>query len=111
MSGLNPGTVGAIVLVTKDQLQARRLGIHISTREIKSLVSFFYIACPQGVLRLSGPSSGQGAGGEARTRDRRVPADLRGDSLAIVLPTLREVKKKFFKTSAHAALCKLITGF
>ncbi|GFO47415.1 hypothetical protein PoB_007392000, partial [Plakobranchus ocellatus] len=41
-------------------------------------------------FRLTGPPSGQGAGGGARTRDRRVPADLRGDSLAIVLPTLRE---------------------
>ncbi|GFO00166.1 hypothetical protein PoB_002667100 [Plakobranchus ocellatus] len=37
MSGLNPGTVGATVSLTKDQLQARRLGIHISTREVKSL--------------------------------------------------------------------------
>ncbi|GFN82304.1 LOW QUALITY PROTEIN: hypothetical protein PoB_000881000 [Plakobranchus ocellatus] len=31
----------------------------------------------QGVLRLSGPPSGQDAGGGARTRDRRVTADLR----------------------------------
>ncbi|GFN74479.1 hypothetical protein PoB_000098500, partial [Plakobranchus ocellatus] len=35
----------------------------------------------RGDLRLSGPPSGQGAGGEARTRDRRVPADLMADSL------------------------------
>ncbi|GFO22441.1 hypothetical protein PoB_004894600 [Plakobranchus ocellatus] len=34
----------------------------------------------QGDLRLSSPPSGQGAGGGARTRDRRVPADLRADS-------------------------------
>ncbi|GFN97389.1 hypothetical protein PoB_002389500 [Plakobranchus ocellatus] len=34
----------------------------------------------QGDLRLSGPPSGQGAGSGARTRDRRVPADLRADS-------------------------------
>ncbi|GFO15777.1 hypothetical protein PoB_004228200 [Plakobranchus ocellatus] len=33
-------------------------------------------------LRLSGLPSGQGAGVGARTRDRRVPADLREDSLA-----------------------------
>ncbi|GFO28280.1 acid-sensing ion channel 4 [Plakobranchus ocellatus] len=47
-----------------------------------------YIASPQqGDLRLSGPPSGQGAGGGARTRDRRVPADLRADSLATVPPT------------------------
>ncbi|GFO21368.1 hypothetical protein PoB_004787300 [Plakobranchus ocellatus] len=37
--------------------------------------------------RLSGPPSGQGAGGGARTRDRKVPADLRADSLATVPPT------------------------
>ncbi|GFO17374.1 hypothetical protein PoB_004387900 [Plakobranchus ocellatus] len=36
----------------------------------------------QGDLRLSGPPSGQGAGGGARTRDRKVPADHRADSLA-----------------------------
>ncbi|GFN74695.1 hypothetical protein PoB_000120100 [Plakobranchus ocellatus] len=41
----------------------------------------------QGNLRLSGPPSGQDAGGGARTRDRRVPADLRADSLATVPPT------------------------
>ncbi|GFN78078.1 hypothetical protein PoB_000458400 [Plakobranchus ocellatus] len=46
------------------------------------------IASPQqGDFRLSGPPSGQGAGGGARTRDRRVPADLRADSLATVPPT------------------------
>ncbi|GFO20235.1 hypothetical protein PoB_004674000 [Plakobranchus ocellatus] len=41
----------------------------------------------QGYLRLSGPPSGQGAGGGARTRDRRVPTDLSADSLATVPPT------------------------
>ncbi|GFN97080.1 hypothetical protein PoB_002358600 [Plakobranchus ocellatus] len=41
----------------------------------------------QSDLRLLGPPSGQGAGGWARTRDRRVPADFRADSLATVLPT------------------------
>ncbi|GFN76272.1 hypothetical protein PoB_000277800 [Plakobranchus ocellatus] len=49
---------------------------------------FLYIASPQqGDLRLSGPPSGQGAGSGARTRDRRVPADLKADSQATVLPT------------------------
>ncbi|GFN94058.1 hypothetical protein PoB_002056400 [Plakobranchus ocellatus] len=37
---------------------------------------------------LAGPPSGQGAGGGARTHDRRVPADLRADSLASKPPTL-----------------------
>ncbi|GFO34769.1 hypothetical protein PoB_006127400 [Plakobranchus ocellatus] len=41
----------------------------------------------QGDLRLSGPPSGQGASGGARTRDRRVPADIRADSLATVPST------------------------
>ncbi|GFO26263.1 hypothetical protein PoB_005276800 [Plakobranchus ocellatus] len=41
----------------------------------------------QGDLRLSGPPSGQGAGGGARTRDRKVPEDLRADSLATKPPT------------------------
>ncbi|GFO15991.1 hypothetical protein PoB_004249600 [Plakobranchus ocellatus] len=51
-------------------------------------VWFLYKASPQqGDLRLSGPPSGQGAGGGARTRDRKVPADLRADSLATVPPT------------------------
>ncbi|GFO19029.1 hypothetical protein PoB_004553400 [Plakobranchus ocellatus] len=50
-------------------------------------LSFLYMASPQqGDLRLSGPPSGQGAKSGARTRDRRVPADLRADSQATVLP-------------------------
>ncbi|GFN99934.1 hypothetical protein PoB_002644000 [Plakobranchus ocellatus] len=38
-------------------------------------------------LRLSGPPSGQDAGGGTRTRDRRVPADLRADTRVTVPPT------------------------
>ncbi|GFO01579.1 hypothetical protein PoB_002808400, partial [Plakobranchus ocellatus] len=38
-------------------------------------------------LRLSSPPSGQGACGGPRTRDRRVPAALRIDSLSTVPPT------------------------
>ncbi|GFO21982.1 hypothetical protein PoB_004848700 [Plakobranchus ocellatus] len=38
-------------------------------------------------LRLSGPPSGQGAGGVTRTCDRIAPADLNTDSLATVPPT------------------------
>ncbi|GFO19962.1 hypothetical protein PoB_004646700 [Plakobranchus ocellatus] len=34
----------------------------------------------QNDLRLSGPPLGQGADDESRTRDRRVPVDLRADS-------------------------------
>ncbi|GFO23065.1 hypothetical protein PoB_004957000 [Plakobranchus ocellatus] len=50
----------------------------------------------QGDPRLSGPPSGQGAGSGARTRDRRVPADLRADSQATVLPTPPPIKKKAY---------------
>ncbi|GFO42587.1 hypothetical protein PoB_006909200 [Plakobranchus ocellatus] len=35
----------------------------------------------------SGPPSGQGAGGLARTRDRRVPANLRTGLLSTLPPT------------------------
>ncbi|GFN86798.1 hypothetical protein PoB_001330400 [Plakobranchus ocellatus] len=41
----------------------------------------------QGDLRLSGPPSGQGVSGGARTRDRGIPADIRADSIATVPPT------------------------
>ncbi|GFO22396.1 hypothetical protein PoB_004890100 [Plakobranchus ocellatus] len=60
-------------------------------------VRFLYIASPQkGDLRLSGPPSGQGAGGGTRIRDRMVRADLRASSLDTVPPTphtLNKIKK------------------
>ncbi|GFO17990.1 hypothetical protein PoB_004449500 [Plakobranchus ocellatus] len=51
----------------------------------------------QSTTRLSQafrPSVRPGAGGGARTRDRRVPVDLRADSLATVPPTPRSVRFK-----------------
>ncbi|GFO07383.1 hypothetical protein PoB_003388800 [Plakobranchus ocellatus] len=49
-----------------------------------------FMASPQqDDLRLLGPPSGRGADGGARTRDGRVPADLRTDSQATVPPTSR----------------------
>ncbi|GFN92084.1 hypothetical protein PoB_001859000 [Plakobranchus ocellatus] len=54
---------------------------------IHTLPGFRLSSPHQGNLRLSGPPSGRGAGGRARTRDRRVPADLKADSLATVPPT------------------------
>ncbi|GFO13550.1 hypothetical protein PoB_004005500 [Plakobranchus ocellatus] len=46
-------------------------------------VWFSWIASPQqGDLRLSGLPSGRNGGNRARTRDRRVPENLREDSLA-----------------------------
>ncbi|GFO34558.1 hypothetical protein PoB_006106300 [Plakobranchus ocellatus] len=48
-----------------------------------------YIANPQqGDLRLLGSPSDRSADGRARTRDRRVPADLRADLQGTVPPTL-----------------------
>ncbi|GFN85691.1 hypothetical protein PoB_001219700 [Plakobranchus ocellatus] len=51
----------------------------------------------QGDLRLLGPPSGRGTDGGARTRDRRVPADLRADSKATVPPTPPDAMKKKMK--------------
>ncbi|GFN96272.1 hypothetical protein PoB_002277800 [Plakobranchus ocellatus] len=51
------------------------------------LVVVFLIASPQqGDLGLSGPLSGQGAGGGARTRHRWVPENLRANLLSTVPP-------------------------
>ncbi|GFO23108.1 hypothetical protein PoB_004961300 [Plakobranchus ocellatus] len=52
-----------------------------------SEIWFLYITSPQqGDFRLSSPPSGQGANGRARILDRRVPRDLRVDSL-VTAPT------------------------
>ncbi|GFN77560.1 hypothetical protein PoB_000406600 [Plakobranchus ocellatus] len=51
-------------------------------------------ASPQDDLRLSrlsSPPSSQGTGDGTRTRDKRLPEDLRADSLATVPPTPLEV--------------------
>ncbi|GFO09216.1 hypothetical protein PoB_003572100 [Plakobranchus ocellatus] len=53
--------------------------------------------------RLSGPPSGRGAGGEARTRDRRVLADIRADSLATV-PPMRTYEEVDFENHAFCYL-------
>ncbi|GFO34197.1 U3 small nucleolar RNA-associated protein 15-like protein, partial [Plakobranchus ocellatus] len=56
----------------------------------------------QGDLRLSGPPSGQGAGSGTRTRDRRVPADLRAEE--------KSVRKAVFSISIgqyFSLICKL----
>ncbi|GFN75740.1 retrovirus-related pol polyprotein line-1 [Plakobranchus ocellatus] len=51
----------------------------------------------RGGLRPSGPPSGQGAGGGARIRDRRFPADLRVDSLATVPSRPLSIKEILFQ--------------
>ncbi|GFN93665.1 hypothetical protein PoB_002017100 [Plakobranchus ocellatus] len=56
-----------------------------------SVYYFFSTACPQeDDLGFLDPPSGQGAGDEARTRDRRVPADLRAGSLFTEPPMIRQ---------------------
>ncbi|GFN83014.1 hypothetical protein PoB_000952000 [Plakobranchus ocellatus] len=58
-------------------------------------LAFAFLARPQhGDIRLLHPPSGQHAGAGARTRNRRVPADLRADSLATVLPTPRKQRSR-----------------
>ncbi|GFO37906.1 hypothetical protein PoB_006441100 [Plakobranchus ocellatus] len=44
-------------------------------------------------LRLSGSPSGQGAGDGERARDKRVPADVRTDSLSTVPPMLPDAER------------------
>ncbi|GFO01715.1 hypothetical protein PoB_002822000 [Plakobranchus ocellatus] len=57
---------------------------------------FLYTASPQqSDLRLSGHPSGRSAGGGSRTRDRRVPAELRADSRATDAPN--QTENSFFK--------------
>ncbi|GFO24815.1 reverse transcriptase-like protein [Plakobranchus ocellatus] len=58
------------------------------------LDSTYVASLQQGDLRLSVPPSGQGADGGARIRDRRVPTDLRADSLATVPPTPHVLRVK-----------------
>ncbi|GFO07130.1 hypothetical protein PoB_003363500 [Plakobranchus ocellatus] len=62
-------------------------------RKIESVSSSKTKSPQQGDLRLSSPPSGQGAGGGTRIRDRRVPADLRVDSLT-TLPSTPPSKDK-----------------
>ncbi|GFN89238.1 hypothetical protein PoB_001574400 [Plakobranchus ocellatus] len=74
--------------VTRGRKSSRRGSKKIASLPLKRLrLAGAQVSPQQGDLRLSGPPSGQGAGGEARTCDRRVPADLRADSLATMPPT------------------------
>ncbi|GFO28674.1 hypothetical protein PoB_005517900 [Plakobranchus ocellatus] len=69
---------------------------------MSNLVRLLNIASSQkGDIRLSDSPSGQSNGGEARTRDKRVPADLRADSLATVPPTLHLVLKEIVKEKEY----------
>ncbi|GFO32434.1 hypothetical protein PoB_005893900 [Plakobranchus ocellatus] len=59
----------------------------------------------QGDLRLLGPPSGQVAGGGARTRDKRMPAELRADSLATVPPTRSRSERDLTSRSNICCRC------
>ncbi|GFO11836.1 hypothetical protein PoB_003834100 [Plakobranchus ocellatus] len=48
----------------------------------------------EGDLRFLGPPSGHGSGGGARTCDRRVPVDLRVDSLSIIPPESKKERQR-----------------
>ncbi|GFO39858.1 hypothetical protein PoB_006636300 [Plakobranchus ocellatus] len=58
-----------------------RLAIFLVQSYLEYVTHFF-----TGDLKLAGPPSGQGAGGGTRTRDGKVPADLKANSLANVPP-------------------------
>ncbi|GFO35453.1 hypothetical protein PoB_006195800 [Plakobranchus ocellatus] len=76
-----------IARVVLSTVQSERYGLCIVFPTARVVLSTVQTSPQQGDLRLSGPPSGQGAASGARTRDRRVPADLRADSQATVLPT------------------------
>ncbi|GFO18551.1 hypothetical protein PoB_004505600 [Plakobranchus ocellatus] len=68
-------------LKTRDS-PCRGLAIEEKKSSQSFIFTFWTSSSKQGDLQLSGAPSGQTAGGGARTRNRRVPADLRADSLA-----------------------------
>ncbi|GFN96314.1 hypothetical protein PoB_002282000 [Plakobranchus ocellatus] len=69
------------------------------------ILGFCILPVHKADLRLSGPPSGQGAGDEARTPYRRVPVDLRADSLAI-MPTTppRRMKREPVRSNSDSQL-------
>ncbi|GFO28123.1 general transcription factor ii-i repeat domain-containing 2-like protein [Plakobranchus ocellatus] len=54
---------------------------------LKSLERLAIIGKIEADLKPSGPPSGQGAGGGARARERKVPSYFRASLLSTVLPT------------------------
>ncbi|GFO02648.1 hypothetical protein PoB_002915300 [Plakobranchus ocellatus] len=64
-------------------VKSETAAVHVAQEQVASPAT---TSPQQGDLRLLGPPSVQGADGGARTRDRRVHADLRMDSLATVPP-------------------------
>ncbi|GFN74699.1 hypothetical protein PoB_000120500 [Plakobranchus ocellatus] len=89
------GAIGGVRTLDKKSLQISRRVRYPVLRSEPCLFyasDYTYLRPHQGDLRLLGPTSGQGAGGGARTRDRRVPADLRADSLTTVFKKERSTR-------------------
>ncbi|GFN89373.1 hypothetical protein PoB_001587900 [Plakobranchus ocellatus] len=89
---------------TSPEMGHRRARSLFSKSNTPSPSDDVFILSQQGDLRLSGRPSGQGAGGRTRTRDSRVPADLRADSLATVPPTLQDAGKRISKERSLKSL-------
>ncbi|GFO06965.1 hypothetical protein PoB_003347000 [Plakobranchus ocellatus] len=64
----------------------------------------------QGDLRLPGPPSGQGAGAVARTRDRRVSADLRTDYNQLFILTFALEKRFSVSSDDHHITMQMVRG-
>ncbi|GFO38040.1 hypothetical protein PoB_006454500 [Plakobranchus ocellatus] len=83
------------MLQKRHQTASKFLGEYVALRRRNGCVysiQSINTSPQQGDLRLLGPQSGQGAGSEARTRDRRIPADLREHSLTTVPPTPQKTR-------------------
>ncbi|GFO31791.1 hypothetical protein PoB_005829600 [Plakobranchus ocellatus] len=63
-------------------------------RQKKLELEALKIGCSLGDLRLSGPPSGRGVGGGARTSDSRAPADFRAGSLSTLPPRGKNTAEK-----------------
>ncbi|GFN82725.1 hypothetical protein PoB_000923100 [Plakobranchus ocellatus] len=77
-------------------------------RKTADMIKLDMNTSPQhGDLRLSGPPSGQGASGEARLCDRRVPADHMADLLSSMPPTphnARENQRRIWSENVKVVL-------
>ncbi|GFN96386.1 hypothetical protein PoB_002289200 [Plakobranchus ocellatus] len=73
----------------------------LSLNTVFNMISAWRTASSQqGDLRLSGPPSSQDDDDGARTRNRRVPADFRADSLATEPPTPKLFGPRQIRTRA-----------
>ncbi|GFO30617.1 hypothetical protein PoB_005712200 [Plakobranchus ocellatus] len=89
MAELEPATEGSLQI----SVRIRHPLCHRSPFDIMMKRSIFTVIIDEYVLKIviaynsNQRLLGQGAGGGARTRDKRVPADLSADSLSTVPPT------------------------